>query len=60
MHLNLFDPLYIEDQKGAFEVAGLMVAVLLNHKFPDAEMQYSRDLDPIVGVSFTGLFDFFV
>ena len=60
MHLNLFDPLYIEDQKRAFEVAGLMVAVLLNHKFPDAKMQYSRDLDPIVGVSFTGLFDFFV
>jgi hypothetical protein len=60
VHLNRFNPLNLTEQKEAFQVAGLMVAVLLNHKFPDAEMQYSRDLDPIVGVSFTGLFDFFV
>jgi adenosylcobalamin-dependent ribonucleoside-triphosphate reductase len=33
---------------------------LLNHKFVEPRYQYSRELDPIVGVSFTGLFDFFV
>ena len=36
------------------------MAVLLNHKFLEPRYQYSRELDPIVGVSFTGLFDFFV
>lgn len=34
--------------------------MLLNHKFIEPRYQYSRELDPIVGVSFTGLFDFFV
>jgi ribonucleotide reductase class II len=38
----------------------LSVAVLLNHQFNEPRYQYSRELDPIVGVSFTGLFDFFV
>ena len=33
---------------------------MLNHKFVEPRYQYSRELDPIVGVSFTGLFDFFV
>ncbi len=33
---------------------------MLHHKFDDERMQYSREIDPIVGVSFTGLFDFFV
>jgi ribonucleotide reductase class II len=32
----------------------------LNHQFLEPRYQYSRELDPIVGVSFTGLFDFFV
>jgi ribonucleotide reductase, class II len=36
------------------------VAALLHHKFLEPRYQYSRELDPIVGVSFTGLFDFFV
>jgi len=36
------------------------VATLLNHKFIEPRYQYSREIDPIVGVSFTGLFDFFV
>jgi adenosylcobalamin-dependent ribonucleoside-triphosphate reductase len=34
--------------------------VLLNHKFVEERYRKSRELDPIVGVSFTGLFDFFV
>ena len=33
---------------------------MLNHKFIEERYQKSRELDPIVGVSFTGLFDFFV
>ncbi len=32
----------------------------MNHQFLEPRYQYSRELDPIVGVSFTGLFDFFV
>ena len=36
------------------------MAVLLNHQFVVPRYQFSRQLDPIVGVSFTGLFDFFV
>ncbi|MDX2097843.1 MAG: ribonucleoside-triphosphate reductase, adenosylcobalamin-dependent, partial [Leptolyngbyaceae cyanobacterium bins.59] len=38
----------------------LSVAALLNHRFIEPRYQYSREIDPIVGVSFTGLFDFFV
>lgn len=36
------------------------MATLLNHNFVEPRYRYSRGLDPIVGVSFTGLFDFFV
>ena len=36
------------------------MAVLLHHQFQEPRYQSSRQLDPIVGVSFTGLFDFFV
>jgi ribonucleotide reductase class II len=60
VHLNLIDPLNKEDQDAAFRAGALSVAALLNHKFTVARYQYSRDFDPIVGVSFTGLFDFFV
>lgn len=60
IQLNLFDPLDPIIQREAFRTAGLMVAILLNHKFPDEITQYSREIDPIVGVSFNGLFDFFV
>jgi ribonucleotide reductase class II len=38
----------------------LSVVVLLHHKFPNPIYQRSRELDPIVGVSATGIFDFFV
>jgi ribonucleotide reductase, class II len=60
VHLNLIDPYNLVEQNTAFRAAALSVSVLLNHKFVDAQQQYSRELDPIVGVSFTGLFDFFV
>ena len=36
------------------------MAALLQHEFVHERYQYSRSIDPIVGVSFTGLFDFFV
>jgi ribonucleotide reductase, class II len=60
VHLNQIDPNNSKEQAEAFTAAGLSVATLLNHKFQEPRYQYSRELDPIVGVSFTGLFDFFV
>jgi ribonucleotide reductase, class II len=60
VHLNQLDPDNYQEQKDAFTASGLAVAALLNHKFQEPRYQYSRELDPIVGVSFTGLFDFFV
>jgi ribonucleotide reductase class II len=48
---------YIEN---VFYHAGLEVAALLTHEFNIEKFRYSREVDPIVGVSFTGLFDFFV
>ncbi|MFW6315850.1 MAG: ribonucleoside-triphosphate reductase, adenosylcobalamin-dependent, partial [Cyanobacteriota bacterium] len=60
IHLNLIDPDNEQEQKEAFQAGALSVAALLNHEFVEPRYQYSRELDPIVGVSFTGLFDFFV
>lgn len=60
VHLNQLDPNNFKDQEEAFTAAALSVAALLHHKFLEPRYQYSRELDPIVGVSFTGLFDFFV
>ena len=60
VHLNRIDPLDSEAQKKAFTAAALSVSALLHHKFVESRYQESRELDPIVGVSFTGLFDFFV
>jgi ribonucleotide reductase, class II len=60
VHLNQIDPLDYEAQEQAFTAGALSVAALLNHQFVEPRYQYSRELDPIVGVSFTGLFDFFV
>ncbi len=60
VHLNMLDPNNLDEQDGAFYAAGVSTAVLLHHKFPEERYQYSRNVDPIVGVSFTGLFDFFV
>ena len=43
-----------------FYHAGLQCAALLSHDFTIEKFRYSREIDPIVGVSFTGLFDYFV
>ena len=60
IHLNQIDPFNYKEQEEAFTAGALSVAVLLNHKFVEERYRKSRELDPIVGVSFTGLFDFFV
>ena len=60
VHLNQIDPSDHTAQELAFKSGALSVAVLLNHQFQEPRYQQSRLLDPIVGVSFTGLFDFFV
>jgi ribonucleotide reductase class II len=60
VHLNQINPLDFAAQEQAFTAGALSVAALLNHHFEEPRYQFSRDLDPIVGVSFTGLFDFFV
>jgi ribonucleotide reductase class II len=60
VHLNQIDPDNYKEQEEAFTAGALSVATLLHHEFVEPRYQYSRELDPIVGVSFTGLFDFFV
>ncbi len=60
VHLNQIDPSDEEGQEQAFKAAALSVTCLLNHRFEVARYRQSRAWDPIVGVSFTGLFDFFV
>lgn len=60
VHLNQLDPLNLQQQKEAFQSGGLITASLLAHVFDDEKFRYSREIDPIVGVSITGLFDFFV
>ncbi len=60
IHLNQIDPKNYREQEEAFTAGALAVASLLNHKFVEERYRYSREIDPIVGVSFTGLFDFFV
>jgi ribonucleotide reductase, class II len=60
IHLNQIDPNDLQAQEDAFTAGGLSVAALLNHVFSEERYRYSRSVDPIVGVSFTGLFDFFV
>ncbi|MEY3403714.1 MAG: ribonucleoside-triphosphate reductase, adenosylcobalamin-dependent [Cyanobacteriota bacterium] len=60
VHLNQLDPDNYREQEEAFTAGALSVVALLNHQFLEPRYQYSRELDPIVGVSFTGLFDFFV
>jgi ribonucleotide reductase, class II len=60
VHLNQIDPTDRAAQTAAFTAGALSVAALLNHQFQEPRYQQSRLMDPIVGVSFTGLFDFFV
>jgi ribonucleotide reductase class II len=60
VHLNQLNPRNKKEQEEAFKAGALSVAALLNHRFNEERYQFSREVDPIVGVSFTGLFDFFV
>ena len=60
IHLNQIDPADHLAQEDAFKAGGIAVACLLNHRFEVERYRQSRAWDPIVGVSFTGLFDFFV
>lgn len=60
VHLNQIHPTDFQAQEDAFRAAGIAVACLLNHDFEVERYRQSRAWDPIVGVSFTGLFDFFV
>ncbi|EKV00918.1 ribonucleoside-triphosphate reductase, adenosylcobalamin-dependent [Leptolyngbya sp. PCC 7375] len=60
IHLNQIDPENLQEQDDAFRAGAIAVAALLNHQFIESRYQQSRLDDPIVGVSFTGLFDFFV
>ena len=60
VHLNQIAPSDEKGQADAFRAGALSVACLLNHRFEVERYRQSREWDPIVGVSFTGLFDFFV
>jgi ribonucleotide reductase, class II len=60
VHLINLDPDDLDSQAEAFHHGGLICATLLHHRFDYSKLHKSRKIDPIVGVSFTGLFDFFV
>lgn len=60
VHLNTLNPQNKWEQEEAFKAGALSVAALLHHNFTVERYRKSREADPIVGVSFTGLFDFFV
>ena len=58
---RLLDPFNFVQQKNAFTTSALFAASLLNHKFTKHERyQQAREIDPIVAVSITGVFDFFI
>ena len=59
VHANNIDPSNMLEINRAFEAVALMVSPLLKDEFPDERFQFSRRQDPIVGISITGLFDFF-
>ena len=60
IHLNQLDPNNWQEQEDAFRAGALTAGALLHHEFNVTRYRESRELDPIVGVSFNGLFDFFV
>jgi ribonucleotide reductase class II len=60
VHLNVLDPFDVTQQMVAFRAATLCALPLLSHVFDVEDLRYSREIDPIIGISFTGLFDFFV
>ena len=60
VHLNNLDPNNELQQVEAFKASTLAALPLLSHEFDIEDFKYSREIDPIIGISFTGLFDFFV
>ena len=60
VHLNMLDPHNTKQQEEAFRASTLCALPLLSHIFDIEDFRYSREIDPIIGISFTGLFDFFV
>lgn len=60
IHLNKIDPKDFQAQDEAFRAGALIAGALLHHEFTTPRYQQSREWDPIVGVSFTGFFDFCV
>lgn len=61
VHLTQFvNPLDYEEQSRAFRACALCVAAHLHHQSFTGRLGSSRMMDPIVGVSFTGLFDYFI
>ena len=60
IHLNQISTRDEKAQEEAFRAGAIAVAALLNHEFIEPRYQKSREEDPIVGVSFTGFFDFCV
>jgi len=60
IHLNQLDPHDWEELDQAFRAGAIIAAALLHHRFQEPRYQQSREWDPIVGVSFTGFFDFCV
>ena len=60
--LNLLDPYDFEEQDLAFQSAALFATPLLKHNFSEYHPthQQGRERDPIVAVSISGVFDFFV
>ena len=58
--VSLLNPFDLNEHKSAFRSAALMASPLLKHVFTHESHQNSRELDPIVGVSISGVFDFFV
>lgn len=60
VHLEVHDAYDDASILESFRVAALAAAPLLKIDFPNEVLQKSRDIDPIVGVSFTGFFDFLI
>lgn len=60
VHLDQIDPKNHQEQEEAFTAAAIAAATMLQRTFIEPRFHQSRKWDPIVGVSFGGLFDFFV
>lgn len=60
VHLESIDPDDEKDIDEQFRLAALAAVPLLKYRFINEVLQKSRELDPIVAVCFTGLFDFLV